>query len=125
MRHMLCGSRNRNGRECRAFPVRGSRRCKWHGGMSTGPLTPEGKLRCYWAGIGAWLAAGGRPHRGPNRTAAERQRLAEAKLNRRIAWRKRQERREAKAEHRRRKERLAAGLPLLTPEGWEGSDNEA
>jgi hypothetical protein len=66
MRHMLCGARNRDGSECRAFPVRSSRRCKWHGGMSTGPVTLAGKLRCYEAGIGAWLAAGNRPHRGPN-----------------------------------------------------------
>jgi len=56
------GARCRDGHACRApvvwdaardRPVNG--RCKLHGGMSTGPKTPEGKQRCaegrraYWA----------------------------------------------------------------------------
>jgi len=57
-----CGARWRDGHACRApavwdavrdRPVNG--RCKLHGGLSTGPRTPEGKQRCadgrhaYWA----------------------------------------------------------------------------
>jgi hypothetical protein len=32
-------------RYCRNWAVRGRTRCKFHGGMSTGPKTPEGKAR--------------------------------------------------------------------------------
>ena len=31
------------GRRCRNWPVPGKRRCRFHGGLSTGPKTPEGK----------------------------------------------------------------------------------
>lgn len=112
MRHRLCGALNRDGSRCAAFPVRGSRRCKWHGGMSCGPVTPGGKLRCYWAGIGAWRAAGGRPHRGPNRTPAERDRLKAAKLQRRVAWLERKERKARKVEQRCIREKVSSGVPL-------------
>jgi hypothetical protein len=111
---MLCGARNRDGSQCRAFPVRGSGRCKWHGGMSTGPITIEGKRRCYAAGIGAWLAAGGRPHRGPNRSPAERARIAEAKLRRRKAWGERRDRKRERQAHKERQRRIAMGLPAFT-----------
>lgn len=112
---MHCGARNRrDGSQCVAFPVRGSRRCKWHGGMSTGPVTIEGKRRCYAAGIGAWLAAGGRPHRGPNRSPAERARLKAAKLRRRKMWSERKDRKRERRAHNEQQKRLAAGLPLWT-----------
>src|SRR6185312_12122648 len=40
----LCNARTKSGRPCRAARLaRG--RCKWHGGLSTGPRTPEGKAR--------------------------------------------------------------------------------
>jgi hypothetical protein len=52
MRDRLRGARNRDGSGCRAFPVGGSRRCKWHGGMSTGPVTIDGKRRRCAVGIG-------------------------------------------------------------------------
>ena len=41
----LCNARTRSGRPCRALKLRGGR-CKWHGGLSTGPTTPEGKAKC-------------------------------------------------------------------------------
>jgi hypothetical protein len=94
--------------------VRGSRRCKWHGGMSSGPVTVEGKRRCYEAGIGAWLAAGGRPHRGPNRPPAERARLKAAKLRRRKMWWKRKERKRERLRVKAQLDRVAAGLPAWT-----------
>lgn len=40
-----CGARTKAGTACRAKPLPGARRCKWHGGLSTGPKTPEGKAR--------------------------------------------------------------------------------
>ena len=40
----LCNAKTRTGRPCRALALP-SGRCKWHGGMSTGPRTPEGRAR--------------------------------------------------------------------------------
>ena len=41
-----CGARRRrDGKPCNALNVPGRDRCKWHGGMSTGPKTPEGRTR--------------------------------------------------------------------------------
>src|SRR6266550_9123441 len=41
-----CGARLSRGRGyCRAWALEGKRRCKWHGGKSTGPRTPEGMSR--------------------------------------------------------------------------------
>lgn len=45
-KRVICGARTkRNGLPCRAKSEPGKRRCKWHGGLSTGPKTPEGKAR--------------------------------------------------------------------------------
>jgi hypothetical protein len=42
-----CGARTRraDGRSCQAPAIRGKRRCRMHGGLSTGPRTPEGLER--------------------------------------------------------------------------------
>ena len=43
---VICGARRRrDGQPCQALSVPGKRRCKWHGGCSTGPRTVEGKAR--------------------------------------------------------------------------------
>jgi hypothetical protein len=39
------GKRRRDGQPCEALSVPGNRRCKWHGGCSTGPRTAEGKAK--------------------------------------------------------------------------------
>jgi len=39
-----CNARTRAGHPCKAVALAGGR-CKWHGGLSTGPRTPEGKAR--------------------------------------------------------------------------------
>ncbi len=44
-----CGARCRDGHACRAPRVPGARRCKLHGGRSTGARTPEGKARALEA----------------------------------------------------------------------------
>ncbi|MDA0990572.1 MAG: HGGxSTG domain-containing protein [Verrucomicrobia bacterium] len=36
-----CGARTRSGTPCKRFPVPGKRRCRMHGGLSTGPKTPH------------------------------------------------------------------------------------
>jgi hypothetical protein len=38
-----CGATTRSGQPCRAHVVPGRRRCRNHGGLSTGPRTPEGR----------------------------------------------------------------------------------
>jgi hypothetical protein len=41
-----CGARRRSdGQPCQALSVPGKRRCKWHGGCSTGPRTQAGRRR--------------------------------------------------------------------------------
>jgi hypothetical protein len=44
-----CGARTKHtGQPCKCRPVSlttGNGRCKWHGGMSTGPKTPEGRAK--------------------------------------------------------------------------------
>ena len=107
---------NRDGNQCQAFPVRGSRRCKHHGGLSTGPTTYEGAQRCYELGLKAWRAGGGRARRGPNRPPAERARFKAAKLRRRKLWSERKDRKRDRQAHRDRRKRVAAGLPLFTAE---------
>jgi hypothetical protein len=50
----LCGAKTRQGRPCIMTALRNGR-CKFHGGMSTGAKTPEGKAKSvaaltnYWA----------------------------------------------------------------------------
>lgn len=41
----LCGARTRSDNPCRKYPIAGKRRCRLHGGLSTGPKTREGKAR--------------------------------------------------------------------------------
>ena len=40
-----CGATTRGGEPCRRRPVPGGSRCLLHGGLSTGPRTPEGRAR--------------------------------------------------------------------------------
>lgn len=44
-RRVICGAKTRKGTLCRCKSEPGKRRCKFHGGKSTGPKTPEGKAR--------------------------------------------------------------------------------
>jgi hypothetical protein len=41
----LCGARCQDGHECRAHCVEARKRCRLHGGLSTGPKTEAGRLR--------------------------------------------------------------------------------
>lgn len=51
-----CQAQTRKGRPCRNLSEPGRRRCKFHGGMSTGPRTPEGKARIAEAQKARWAA---------------------------------------------------------------------
>ena len=129
--------------------MRGSKRCRLHGGLSTGPTTPEGKARtiaALKAGRARWLAKlrsegkpipFGRKKGGRNLPKDEREHAAYVlqcrREGRRMARqmraerkarraRDRQEREELsrkKEEYARRKARADAGLPFWTDEEWE------
>lgn len=49
-----CGAMTRKGKPCRLKSEPGKRRCKFHGGKSTGPKTPEGKARIAEAQRRRW-----------------------------------------------------------------------
>ena len=40
-----CGARTRTGKPCQRKAMPGRKRCRNHGGLATGPRTPEGKAR--------------------------------------------------------------------------------
>ena len=40
-----CGARTRRGTACQKPPLNGKKKCRLHGGLSTGPRTAEGKAR--------------------------------------------------------------------------------
>ena len=54
---VLCGARTRKGQPCRNMSEPGRRRCKFHGGRSTGPRTPEGRARIAEAQRQRWEAS--------------------------------------------------------------------
>jgi hypothetical protein len=49
----ICGARNRRGEPCQCKKLHRGKKCRFHGGMSTGPRTEQGRLRAlanlrYW-----------------------------------------------------------------------------
>lgn len=58
-RRVKCRAKTRAGGECRNKSEPGKRRCKFHGGKSTGPKTPEGKARIAEAQRRRWAKASG------------------------------------------------------------------
>jgi hypothetical protein len=134
---------------CRNWAMRGSKRCRLHGGLSTGPTTPEGMARtvaALKAGRARWLAGlkaegkpipCGRKKGGRNLPKGEREHAAYVEQCHRDArkyrWQaraeqkarraqQRQEREEARRkmeEHAWRKARADAGFGYYTPEEWE------
>jgi hypothetical protein len=49
-----CGAKTRKGTPCLVRVEAGKRRCRFHGGLSTGPRTPEGKARIAAAQRRRW-----------------------------------------------------------------------
>lgn len=50
----LCNARTRSGHKCKNAPTVGKRRCRLHGGLSTGPRTMAGRLKCSYAARNMW-----------------------------------------------------------------------
>ncbi len=48
---LTCGAKTRAGTPCKRTDLGAAGRCKLHGGLSTGPLTPEGKRRSALNGL--------------------------------------------------------------------------
>ena len=41
----FCDAKTRSGSQCKKYALTGRKRCRLHGGLSTGPRTAEGKAR--------------------------------------------------------------------------------
>jgi hypothetical protein len=55
----VCGARKKTGERCRSKELRRGGKCKFHGGLSTGARTPEGKAKAIAAmraGHAKWLS---------------------------------------------------------------------
>lgn len=56
---LVCGARRKNGAQCRSKELHRGGKCRFHGGLSTGPRTPDGKIRAITAmqaGKAKWLS---------------------------------------------------------------------
>jgi len=51
----ICGAKNRKGLPCQCKLLLRGGKCRFHGGMSTGAKTPEGKARSMAALRSGWL----------------------------------------------------------------------
>ena len=49
-----CGAKTRSGMPCAKFPMEGKRRCRLHGGLSTGPKTIAGRAAISTANTKHW-----------------------------------------------------------------------
>lgn len=49
-----CGAQNRQGHPCANRAMTGKRRCRFHGGLSTGPKTEQGRARIAAAQRRRW-----------------------------------------------------------------------
>lgn len=56
-RRVVCGAKTRPGHPCRNKSEPGRRRCKFHGGKSTGPKTADGRARISSAQKARWARA--------------------------------------------------------------------
>src|SRR4051794_11778492 len=70
---LRCGARTRRGTPCQEPALRGRRRCRLHGGWSTGPKTPEGRAR---AALARWR------HGRRSKQAVEERKAATATMRR-------------------------------------------
>ena len=51
---VICGAKNRKGNACKLWSVIGKKRCRFHGGLSTGPKTQAGRDRIREAQLKRW-----------------------------------------------------------------------
>jgi transcriptional regulator with XRE-family HTH domain len=54
-RRVICAAKTRKGTPCKAKSEPGKKRCRFHGGLSTGPKTEEGRRRIAEAQRSRWL----------------------------------------------------------------------
>ena len=52
-----CNAKTRQGTPCKRKPISGGKRCRNHGGLSTGPKSEEGKERIRQGQIKRWAKA--------------------------------------------------------------------
>ena len=78
-RRVQCGAKTRKGTSCRNKSEPGKRRCKFHGGLSTGPRTPEGRARIADAQRRRWAIAGPVDQKGAGGSSACQRRDAQGK----------------------------------------------
>ena len=114
MNFVICQATNKQGMPCKAFAVAGGRVCRFHGGMSTGPRTPMGKLRVTLTLLAHKANGAPKGHVKGDVVRSRRERSARSRAH--VV--EHQERRAARLEHWRRRKDIAAGLPLY-------SDNDA
>ncbi|WP_209599711.1 helix-turn-helix transcriptional regulator [Ruegeria sp. HKCCSA071] len=62
-RRVPCGAKTRKGHPCRALSEPGKRRCRFHGGKSTGPRTEAGRKQIAEAQRRRWAAYRGQNNR--------------------------------------------------------------
>ena len=76
-----CGAKTRSGTPCAKYPLAGKRRCRLHGGLSTGPKTAAGRARIAAANTRHGKYVGWRAHREREKyySAEIRRLMAEAK----------------------------------------------
>ena len=76
-----CGAKTRSGTPCAKYPLAGKRRCRLHGGLSTGPKTAAGRARIAAANTRHGKYVGWRAHREREKYyfAEIRRLMAEAK----------------------------------------------
>ncbi|WP_119460646.1 HGGxSTG domain-containing protein [Rhodospirillaceae bacterium SYSU D60014] len=55
VRHPVCGAKRKKGGRCLMRPAAENGRCKYHGGLSTGARTAEGRARIAEAQRRRWL----------------------------------------------------------------------
>ncbi len=108
MSYVICGALTKTGVPCAALTVPGGKRCHYHGGFSTGPITLMGKLR-NGATLKRYRINGAKGPR-TNKTRLKR----EAMALRLQAWRDREPIRRKKALKWANRQRIKSGLPLLT-----------
>lgn len=104
-----CGARarSRGGQPCQASPVKGKGRCRMHGGLSTGPRTPEGLERSRRA---RWK------HGYYSREAREQRRIANQETWEQAQARIRREMRRQQGQTNREVRALMRDINRLT--GW-------
>lgn len=91
-RRVTCGARTRKGTLCRAKSEPGRKRCRFHGGCSTGPRTPEGRAAVAEAQRKRWA-----------RWQAERDDLEASEANRNLPLSPAESPKPPKSEEQRRK----------------------